>query len=225
MRHWAMVCAVVAVLTLATAGCSRVVDGAAQPDPLRPGVAITEDGYGIVVGLPDAPVRLEVYTEPQCDHCADFQARFGEDLRSHIQTGRLSVTYRPLTFLDDEYYTDYSARAANALFLSTAPATSASTFQSFVEDLWANQGLAQEEFTDDDFATLARESGVAPDLVATISAGATGVDAYEMNDANISALSEVAAGPPGTPTVHDLTSDQIVDISDPNWLSLLMRQA
>ena len=46
-----------------------------------------------------------------------------------------------------------------------------------------------------------------------------------MNDANISALSEVAAGPPGTPTVHDLTSDQIVDISDPNWLSLLMRQA
>ena len=142
MRSWARVCAAVAVLALVTAGCSRVVDGAAQPDPFRPGVAATEDGYGIVVGLPDAPAEVEIYTEPQCEHCADFQARFGEDLRSHLQSGLLAVVYRPLTFLDDEYDTDYSAAAANALFLAAAPSTSASTFQSFVEDVWANQGLA-----------------------------------------------------------------------------------
>ena len=225
MRSWARVCAAVAVLALVTAGCSRVVDGAAQPDPLRPGVAATEDGYGIVVGLPDAPAEVEIYTEPQCEHCADFQARFGEDLRSHLQSGLLAVVYRPLTFLDDEYDTDYSAVAANALFLAAAPSTSASTFQSFVEDLWANQGLALEEFTDDDFAVLARESGVDADVVATIGAGAPGVDAVEMNDANISALSEVTAGPPGTPTVYDVKSGQIVDISDADWLSQLMRAA
>jgi protein-disulfide isomerase len=84
-------------------------------------VAATEDGYGIVVGLPDAPAEVEIYTEPQCEHCADFQARFGEDLRSHLQSGLLAVVYRPLTFLDDEYDTDYSAAAANALFLAAAP--------------------------------------------------------------------------------------------------------
>ena len=109
MRSWARVCAAVAVLALVTAGCSRVVAGAAQPDPFRPGVAVTEDGYGIVVGLPDAPAEVEIYTEPQCEHCADFQARFGEDLRSHLRVGQLAVVYRPLTFLDDEYDTDYSA--------------------------------------------------------------------------------------------------------------------
>lgn len=217
-------CAVVAVLTLALAGCTRVVDGAAQPDPRGPGVMVTEDGYGIVVGFPDAPVQVEIYTEPQCEHCADFQARFGEGLRSHIQSGQLAVVYRPLTFLDDEYGTDYSQVAANALFLAAAPKTSASTFQSFVEDVWANQGLALEEFTDDDFAALARESGVDAGLVAEIGAGARGVDAVEMNDVNISALSEVTSGPPGTPTVYDLKGER-VDITDPNWLSLLMRQA
>jgi hypothetical protein len=46
-----------------------------------------------------------------------------------------------------------------------------------------------------------------------------------MNDANISALSEVTAGPPGTPTVYDVKSGQIVDISDADWLSQLMRAA
>ena len=64
-----------------------------------------------------------------------------------------------------------------------------------------------------------------PDVVAKIGAGARGVDAVEMNDVNISALSEVTSGPPGTPTVYDVKSEQIVDISDPDWLSLLMRQA
>ena len=169
---------------------------------------VTEDGYGHVVGFPDAPVQVEIYTEPQCEHCADFQARFGEGLRSHIQSGQLAVAYRPLTFLDDEYGTDYSQVAANALFLAAAPKTSASTFQSFVEDVWANQGLALEEFTDDDFAALARESGVDAGLVAEIGAGARGVDAVEMNDVDISALSEVTSGPPGTAVLDDLKGER-----------------
>ena len=44
--------------------------GAAQKDPTRPGLALSEDGYGLVVGFPDAPVQVDFFTEPQCSHCA-----------------------------------------------------------------------------------------------------------------------------------------------------------
>ena len=113
MRYWA----VLAVLMMALTGCARVVAGTAQPDQHPAGIALSTDGFGIVVGFPDAPVQLELFTEPQCDHCAHFQATFGEDIRSEIQSGRLAVTYRLLTFFDDSD-TGYSHTVSNALFLA-----------------------------------------------------------------------------------------------------------
>jgi hypothetical protein len=225
MQSWTRMCAVIAVLMLALVGCTRQVAGVAQPDPIKPGVEVTADGHGIRVGLPDAPVQFEIYTEPQCSHCADFQARFGEDIKSHIQSGLLTVVYRPLTFLDEEFFTDYSEVAVNALFLSVGPTTSASTFQSFVENLWAHQGLADEDFTNGDFADLARESGIAPELVAKIGDGAHAVDAFALNDDNYPSLADLSSGSPGTPTVYDLKRKEVVDIADADWLKLVMRPA
>lgn len=218
MRYWAAL----AVLVLALTGCSRVVTGMPRPDGHPPGIALSPDGYGIVAGFADAPVQLEVFTEPQCDHCAHFQASYGEDIRAQIQTGRLAVTYRLLTFFDDGD-TGYSQAAANALFVTVVPDTSASTFQGFVENLWANQSLAGGHYTDDDFADLARKAGVAAALVEQIAAGDDAVDATEMNDHNMTALVDANPEAPGTPTVYDLSGGNVVDISDPDWLNALMR--
>lgn len=212
-----------AAATLALTGCSRVVNGMAQPDLRGPGIAVSADGYGIVVGDADAPIQLELFTEPQCDHCAHFQATFGEDLKAHIRQGRLSVVYRVLTFFDDANSTDYSAQVANALFLTATPATTAETFQDFVETLWANQDLATE-FTQDDLADLADRSGIDPGLVAAIRADRPGVDATAMDAANSERLNEVSPDAAGTPTVYDLKRDVVIDISDPNWLKALLRQ-
>src|ERR1700759_3247418 len=104
-----------------------------MPDPHRPPVTITSDGFGIVAGFADAPVQLEIFTEPQCPHCAHLQATFGEDIKRHIESGQFTVTYRPMPFLDDEYEIDCAAAVANALFLAAEPSTSAATFQNFVE--------------------------------------------------------------------------------------------
>ena len=220
MRHWTALL----VLLVALTGCSRVVAGAAQPDPRGPGVTVSSDGYGIMVGFADAPVQLDLYTEPQCDHCAQFQADYGEDIRAHILTGRLAVTYRLLTFFDDGA-AGYSGMVANALFTAVAPATSASTFQSFVETLWANQGLAEQDYTADDVAALAGDAGVDAALVAEMSAGQESVDTAAMDDRNMTEL--IAANPdsPGTPTVYDRHGADVVDISDPDWLNGLLRAA
>ena len=69
-------------LLLAAVGCTKQVAGTALPDPTKPPLALSDDGYGIVAGFDDAPAQIEIYTEPQCSHCADLQADFGDQLRT-----------------------------------------------------------------------------------------------------------------------------------------------
>jgi protein-disulfide isomerase len=211
-------------LTLLT-GCSKVVAGVAMPDPHRPGVAISSDGFGIVTGFPDAPVQLEIFTEPQCPHCAHLQATYGEDIKRYIESGQLTVTYRPMTFLDDEYGIDYSAIAGNALFLAADPSTSAAVFQTFVEDLWANQQLAFADYEAKDFADLAKDSGIPDALVKRIGNGDKAIDTDKMESANQTLLSDQSPESPGTPTVYNLTQKETVDISDDDWLAHLFQTA
>ena len=223
MRRMRTALIVAAVAALTVTGCSREIEGVAQPDPRQAGVAVSSDGFGIVVGFPDAPVQLEIFTEPQCSHCAHLQATFGEDIKRHIESGQLAVTYRPMTFLDDEHEIDYSAVVTNALFLAVEPSTKAATFQNFVEDLWANQKLSLVDYTGDDFADIARDSGLSDDIVARISDGDSAVDTDDLASANESLLSEESPESPGTPTVYNLKQKDTVDISDDAWLEHLLQ--
>jgi protein-disulfide isomerase len=217
-------CAVViaAILALTVTGCTKAITGVAQPDPRKPGTALTSDGYGIVAGFPDAPVQLELFTEPQCNHCAGFQATYGEDIKHHIETGQLVVTYRPLTFLDDEFNIDYSAKAANTLFLAAGSGTSAAIFQTFVEQLWANQDLSHDYYSNSDFADLARDSGVAGDIVDRIGSGDSGVNTTEMNAVNTDSLAQISDGNIATPTLYNMKTKAVVDISERNWLNKVL---
>jgi protein-disulfide isomerase len=222
VRSSCVVVAVAALLLMLT-GCSREIAGVAKPHPRQPGVALSSDGYGIVAGFADAPVQLEIFTEPQCEHCAHLQATSGDEIKRNIESGRLAVTYRPLTFFDAEPYIVYSALVSNALFLTVDPATSAGTFQSFVEDLWAHQDLAGQDVSNDDIADLAKESGVSDYLVDRIRSGKSVIDTDEMDSANSDTLAGIADGNVGTPTVYDLKQKDIVDISDDGWLDKLLR--
>lgn len=219
--------ALAAVVALALTGCAREVAGVAVPDPRTAGVALTEDGFGIVAGFPDAPVQVEIFTEPQCSHCADLQARYGEEMKAAMEAGRLTVTYRPLTFLDDEYLTDYSATASNTLFLAvdsaTDTGTDAATFQNYVEELWANQDLPFFDFTDQDFADIATDSGLPDAVVTRIADGDTAVDTDALLEFNFTALEDISPNNLGTPLVYDLGREQVVDIADEQWLTTLLR--
>ena len=63
---------------LAVAGCTTQVTGTAERDPAQAPLTLSEDGFGIVAGFEDAPTRIEIFTEPQCTHCADLQHDFGD---------------------------------------------------------------------------------------------------------------------------------------------------
>ncbi|MCX2933395.1 thioredoxin domain-containing protein [Mycobacterium sp. CVI_P3] len=218
MRYWSVLMFSLVVLV---AGCSKEITGVAQVDPRGPATAVSKDGVGVVAGDPDAPVHIEIYTEPQCTHCADLQQDFGDELSRYMNLGQLVVTYRPLTFLDDKPG-GYSDRVSNALFLAAGPDTSAKAFQAFVQDLWGHQDPRGQGPSDSEIADIARESGVSSTAVEAIRAGESGVDLQEMQDTNFEYLYEIDPINTGTPTVFDLTNDDKVDIYDNNWLSKLM---
>ena len=212
-------------LLLATAGCTQQITGTALPDPRTAPLALEQDGYGIVAGFDDAPARIEIFTEPQCTHCRDLQADFGDQLAQYIKVGRIQVTYRPLTFLDDDY-DGYSSKVANALFLAAEPAGDAAAtgvqFQRFVEDLWVNQQIGGPDFTGSELREMAIAAGL-PDAVAdNIARQREAVDLADMENANFGFLLDIDALQTGTPTVYDLEAGEKLDIYDEDWLNDLV---
>jgi len=116
--------AVLLGLLLATVGCTQQITGTALLDPTKVPLALSADEYGIVAGFDDAPVRIEIFTEPQCRHCRDLQYNFGDQLAYYITLGRMQVTYRPLAFMDADY-DGYSSGVAAASPAGSAARNSA----------------------------------------------------------------------------------------------------
>ena len=176
----------------------------------------TPDGNGVMVGSNDAPAQLEIFCEPQCPHCAQLESTYGDRVAGDLASGRLAVTYRWLTFLDDKRHNDVSARIANALFVAADPTTSATAYQAFVQDLYRHQ--SSDGPNNSDIAAMARESGIPEAVADRIAAGDHAVDAAAVSDANRACLNEVNPANPGTPTVYDLRANRLVDLQDPAWL-------
>ncbi len=215
--------ALLTATALVVGGCTNQVVGTAVPDPQQPPVALTGDGYGVVAGFDTAPVQLEIFTEPQCSHCADLQDDFGAKMAAYIGMGQLEVTYRPLTFLDSD--SDYSARVSNAMFIAADSSASGVEYQNFVRALWANQDPSGFGPSDDELAEMAREAGIPTAAANSIADGEVVVDTFEMDDSNFGALWTIDPLNVGTPTVYDLTNDEIIDIYDNDWLDQLIQSA
>jgi protein-disulfide isomerase len=216
--------ALIATALLITAvGCTKQVTGTAGPDPDKPPLSISKDGYGIVAGFANAPKKIEIYTEPQCNHCADLQKDFGDQIAYNIAVGELEVTYRPMTFLDDKSG-GYSSEVSNALFLAAdKPAATGTQFQRFVENLWAHQRPGGDPPTKDELHEYATKAGMADGVAKRISDGGSAVDTKAMDDANFEFLYEIDSVEMGTPTVYDLDKGEKLDIYDNDWLSKLIQ--
>jgi protein-disulfide isomerase len=221
-----------AAVLMCAVGCTNQITGTATQDPTQPPLALSDDGYGIVAGYPDAPVQIELYTEPQCSHCEELQSAFGSDIEHYINLGELAVTYRPLTFLDTPSTDGHSARVANALFLAVgapgstdeADTSSGPEFQRFVEDLWTHQEPGGPGPSDQAMASMAQESGIPDGVASKIRNGASpdDVDIDEMAAFNYGALIGIDPITTGTPTVYDLNTQEKVDVHDDDWLDNLM---
>jgi protein-disulfide isomerase len=214
---------ITAALMIVGVGCTKQVAGTAESDPNKPPLSVSKDGYGIVAGFDNAPAKVEIYTEPQCNHCADLQHDFGDQLAYYIAVGQLEVTYRPMTFLDDKSG-GYSGQVSNALFLAAEkPAATGTQFQRFVEQLWANQRPGGKPPTKDELREYATKAGMSDSVAKRISDGGSAVNTKDMDDANFEYLYEIDSTDLGTPTVYDLGKGEKLDIYDNDWLNKLMQ--
>jgi hypothetical protein len=187
-------------------------------------VAITEDGFGVQLGKSFARASIEIFTEPQCPHCADLQFFFGDEIADYVNRGDLVVTYRMVTFLDNSA-SGYSHRVGNALLLAADPKADASAADilPFVQELYWQMNPGGPNIDDAGIAKIAKAKGLPSQVVDRIDAGETGVDVTAMDNANEALLKEVRPKNPGTPTVYDTNAKQLVDMSNDNWLHNLVQ--
>jgi protein-disulfide isomerase len=152
-RRFAVVASLVVLVLLVGGGIAfqawrtgRAPDAASTIGSLAP-VAIA-DGKPIVLGRSDAPVKLALYEDFHCPHCADFEEAYGPVLSAAQGSGKAAIELYPMSFIDAG-----SQSAANAM----ACAAEAGFGPSYYEGLFANATL---RWSDDQLIALANQ--VAP---------------------------------------------------------------
>lgn len=119
-------------------------------------VTIT-NGQPIVLGRADAPVKIKLYEDFHCPHCAEFEEAFGASITAAQDSGTAAVVLYPMSFIDEG-----SAAAANAM----ACAAEAGFGQGYYTGLFANHTL---QWSNQQLITLADQvtGGKTPDSFKT----------------------------------------------------------
>lgn len=195
----------------ASTGCGRTVTGSALRDPDLPGVTLTADGFGIIAGRPDAPAQIEVYTEPQCTHCAHLQDTDGPEMKSliarpadrHLPPG--DIPGHRVRLFGQGRQRDVPGRRTRHVGARPAGVR---------RDAVGPPESGRVGTVDGQLAGWAADAGVSAEAVATIQFGEHAVDTDEMTMTNETRLQEIRDGDAGTPTVYDLTGNTVVDIQE-----------
>lgn len=186
---------------------------------------LSADG-SITLAAAGAPVAIELFEDPLCPHCGAFEAQYGDQIAEAIDTGTLSVTYRPLTFLNQGSASgDYSTRAWAALMCvaqddATSGAASYGAYHDllFSSDVQPSEG-GKSDHTDSELADYAVQSGASAAASLCITDGdmqgrVRSADATSQKD-----LTD-QVGRVGSPTV--LSGGKSVSYQDSGWLTRLL---
>jgi protein-disulfide isomerase len=102
----------------------------------RPSASATpirvSDGMPLLLGSDSAPVKITLYEDFHCPHCAEFEEKFGPTITAAQDQGKAAVELYPMSFIDAG-----SAAAANAM----ACAAEAGFGQAYYLGLFANPTL------------------------------------------------------------------------------------
>ncbi|GGK51031.1 thioredoxin domain-containing protein [Nocardia camponoti] len=112
------------------------------------GGSVTEAGT-ILVGDPNAKVKVKIVADLQCPACKQFEAANGVAVAQAAAAGTASVEYQIISFLDKASTNQYSSRAANAAYCVAK--SDVSKFQGWLQTMFEKQtpeggaGLSNEE--------------------------------------------------------------------------------
>lgn len=126
-------------------------------DENSPKPAGVDATYGIVINTAENSPTLEIYEDPQCPACASLEASLGGTIQEAVDNGDVSLTYRPMIFLDANLGTDSSERAAAAW----GCAVDAGKAQEYHNTIFANQPATEGDgWTDEQLIAFGEQSGI-----------------------------------------------------------------
>ncbi|SDR22379.1 Protein-disulfide isomerase [Tsukamurella pulmonis] len=215
MHRGISVVAAVLLALFALTGCARSITGTAVAEPGGTAAGASAGSSAGAVRVGTGGESITIYVDFLCPACKTFEDRDGDAIGAAVAAGKLTVEYRPVSFLDPQSASgDYSSRALRA-FLAVGRDAPASAVP-FLRALFAAQPqeAGSTDATDQQLADRARGAGAPDDVAEKIRTGATGIDGKAVGAANVRLLA--AAGGTGTPTV--LHNGAPVVLNDPGWL-------
>ena len=122
-------------LATSTSSVTPMVNGTvAAVNTLPPGVQTAEEA-----SKNGQPVRVTIFQDYNCVHCAEFEKKYGEEIQKLVEDGTITLEIRNLTFLDRNSPTAYSARNAAAAY-SVANQISTSEFLNYQREIFNKRG-------------------------------------------------------------------------------------
>ncbi|GAB2839289.1 DsbA family protein [Streptomyces deserti] len=154
-RQIIVACSIIGVLAIAGGISYAVVQGnkpgyweAAKDDKLvKPANTSGENGTTVVIGKSGAKKTLELYEDPRCPICAQFEQGVGKTVEKDVEDGKYKVQFIGATFIDDSTNGEGSKNALSAL--GAALDVSPEAFLQYKSALYSAQWHPEE--SDDKF--------------------------------------------------------------------------
>jgi protein-disulfide isomerase len=205
-----VVVAVVIVLAVVVGAALLVARGLGGD--VEPTYAAKADGAVVTAGT--GPVVIDVYEDYLCPACERFEERYGNEITTALNEGKITVRFHTIAILDSLSTPEgYSTRAGNAA-LCAVPAGIYPRYHGKLFDEQPAEGSAG--LSKDELVAFGTELGAQGDFAACVQ-GDTHVDA-------VAAETKKAAGDTalqtngrfGTPTVA--IGGKKIDLNDTSWL-------
>jgi protein-disulfide isomerase len=123
----------------ATAAQGTVVANATYSSTLLAGIP----QHGLLLGEPNAPVRMVEFADLQCPYCGEFARQaLPQLIVRYVRTGRLSIEFRNLSFIGPD-----SVRAGRV----AAAAAQQDRLWNFIDLMYLNQGKENSGYATDSY--------------------------------------------------------------------------
>lgn len=202
-------------LVFTTTGCTRMVAGTAT-------IAGAAKDAGVTVGgAADGAAAITVFIDFGCPFCKKFEEASGGRIAQYVDEGRLAVTYRPVSYLDQASASgDYSSRAAASLFLVARSGVSDAVVLRFITEMYRQQPEEGEgNLTNGEISAIAAGAGASSSVVQEISGHQVDERDHMRTEVNEDLLND--HGLSGVPGIIDESGNSL-DPSDSDWLSDLV---
>lgn len=166
----------------------------------------------VTVGKADAPVKIDLYEDYSCPHCADYEAAVGPTLLSMAASGDAIVNFHPIQIV-----TSYGTAAGSAA--ACVAEKDPTSWANFHSALFANHNQQTDRWGAKDFADFARSQGISEE--ATLSCISKG-SYTDWIGSNTDASRD--AGVDGTPTLF-IDGKKQKNLLGPDELTALAKKA